>query len=222
MKTLNWKDFVKKTSYLALAASLIVACGSDNKTNSGDANNNNYHTPGNFNPNHPGPGGGNYTPGSGGAGNIPSHIQQDMQYLKQAWNCGQYQRLQDIHMHIPQGQGSQTGIFGQFQPGHTGGSHQATFAGVNYGTHDLIFVTKVSQNGQVAYNFTLSLCARPHGGIDQGTQFQHFQMHNYFVLDHNANCAIGNVDAGDISFVTMDHMFGQVQHHRAFSKVCFQ
>ena len=217
MKTLNWKDFVRKTSYLALTASMIVACGSDNKTNSGDANQN-YHTPGNYDPNT-----GGYTPGSGsGSGNLPSNVQQDMQYLKQQWQCGNGGRLQDIHMHVPQGGASQTSIYGQFQQGHASGSHQATFAGANYGTHDLIFVTKVSNGGQIAYNFTVSLCPQPHGGLDQGTQFQYFEMQNYFVLDHNAGCTLGNVDAGDIRFVTHDQYFGPRQHNRAFSKVCFQ
>lgn len=213
MKTRNLKQFGKKAAVLGLSSLLFIACGQENKTDSGNSGNYDYN-------NHNNP----YNPPNYGGGHTgaPGQISADIEYLKQNYPCPNGQRLPDIHMSVTQGSSSNTTVYGNFSSGHISGTHSASFAGANYGTRDLIFVTKVSQGGQVAFNFSLSLCPQynQYSGaeiIGPNTQFYSMEMIQGFNLDHDVSCALGNVDAGGIRFTTNTH---NNAHQRLFSKVC--
>lgn len=210
MKTLNLMPFTRKVAVIGLTSLLLIACGSDNKTNS------NNHGPNLPPTNSP-------TPDLPPASDMPGNVESDMSYLKQNYQCEQGQRMPDIRMSVTQFTNSNTTIQGQFQSGFVEGRHSASYAGANYGTRDLIFVTKVSDgSGNVAFNFTLSLCPQKNAGsgadiIGPNTQYQSMEMIQGFTLDHDVACALGNVDVGGIRFQTDSH---PTPHQRLFSKVC--
>ena len=96
------------------------------------------------------------------------------------------------------------------------------FAGVNEGTRDIIFVSKVYQNSQsnsVGYNITLSLC--PQKGqhedyIGGNAKLENFQFGD-INIDHDTNCRTANVDNAYIRFTS-----NQYPDQRYFSKSCWQ
>ncbi|MBT7608973.1 MAG: hypothetical protein HN576_04410 [Bacteriovoracaceae bacterium] len=148
--------------------------------------------------------------------------QADYNSLKSQYTCdGGEQRLGDIPLSLVNG-GNQGGTLnGQLQNGHVGGAPTETFVGINYGFKDLLIITKVSNGGQVSYNFTLSLCSkRGQSGmwfIGGDAQLSNFQA-NAVLPVSSINCSFGNVVNGNIAFSNSN--FGQ--DGRSFTQVCWQ
>jgi len=110
-------------------------------------------------------------------------------------------RMQDIGFTL-QGSASGGQVYGSMTQGTVGGQITQTYTGLNYGTKDLMFVSQVINNGQVAYNVVLSFCryidqyGQEFIGENAGlTQFQ-AQM----TIENSTNCPTGQIENGWIQF----------------------
>lgn len=207
-KIMQWKSIFLILSLLFV----ISSCGKDNKTSSDQP----PATPVPTTPPAPTPPPvDNY---------IPKNVRDAMNRIMSDIRCDQGARLREIQLHSTQNIVSNTTMAGELKSGHLrqNGRHVATYVGVNYGSKDLIFVTRMEQG---AFNFTLSLCPYSFDNfvfIGPQTKFQNFQIVQGFNLDHDLNtgCSpIGSVDAGAIGYTasTSPFSFPDVIY---FTKLC--
>ena len=185
MKMMNRKiHFVKKAVTLGLITLAFVSCGksSENEVRSEDVSNNP-----------------SSNPVLVGAGNDLNAFWNN---LKTQHACPQSTgRMSDITFTL---QGSAYGneVYGSMSPGSVGGQVTQTYTGLNTGTKDLMFVSQVLNNGQVAYNVVISFCRY----VDQwGQEFigENAGLRDFQVqlsLDNSTNCPTGQIDDGWIQF----------------------
>lgn len=193
MKTVNGSKFKKLGKTLALTlvtASLVVSCGKDkNKTNSSD------------------------TATYSGSNPVFQNSAADLSQwnnLKSKYQCntqyGSQGRLPDLNFVVQSSQqqgGFGNTVSGQLTPGGIGGSIQGSYAGINFGTRDIIYVTKVFNGSQVAYNVTVSLCSwqgQYQSYIGGNAQLSNFMISSPLVLNTSSGCPIGIVSDGWITF----------------------
>ena len=194
----KWRSFLKKTLILGVASALVVGCGSDKKNEAEDTNNNN-----NVN---------GTSPIFNGNNNVGQNAAQYWNQLKSQYQCSNGGRMEDMTFTL-QGQGYGGSIQGALQNGASGGSVSATYAGVNLGTRDLVFITQMS-GGQ--YNVVLSLCTWSgnfgYGYPQQGnTEFigpnagmSNFRV-DYMTLSNSYNCPAGKVLDGWVTFYSQTY-----------------
>lgn len=197
MKTpnrLNYRSLGKKLALSLVTASLVVSCGSDNK-NKTDSSATNY----------------------SGSNPVFQSSAQDLNHwngLKNKYQCntsyGSQGRLPDLNFVVQGGQsgynyGYSNTVSGQLTPGGVGGAIQGSFAGVNFGTRDLIYVTKVNNGSSVVYNVTISLCSwmgQYQHYIGGNAQLSNFMISAPLVLNQSSGCSIGIVSDGWITFTS--------------------
>jgi len=199
MKTVKGLKFRKLGKSLALTlvtASLVVSCGKDaNKTNSSDT----------------------YV----GSNPVFQSSPTDLSHwnaIKNKFACNPQVssgRLPDLVFTV-QG-GSQGGYYGgygntvsgQLVPGGASGSIQGSYAGVNVGTRDAVYITKMANGSQVVYNVVVSLCS--YGNFIGGNgQLSNFTITTPIVLNSSSNCPIGNVSIGEIGFTSSTYTYGPI------------
>ncbi|MCF8058687.1 MAG: hypothetical protein K9K67_05290 [Bacteriovoracaceae bacterium] len=186
MKTFNYfklRSIGRKLSLLGLVAMLATSCGSD-KNETG--------------------------PGNSGTGTLPVGTSpvfnggNDLSVwnsLKSSYSCSQG-RMQDMTFTLQQG-GSGNYISGNLQSGSVGGSSQGSYYGRS-GNGDLVFISKVTNGNQLAFNVVLSFCqwTDPQYGvpyIGPNAQMSNFMVQN-LVLNNSGSCATGAVTSGYIGF----------------------
>lgn len=200
MKTKKTNHIVKVAkiaSIMGMSALLLTSCG---KKNAADPNANNQLGPVFTN----------------------QQVQNDYNAIKAQYPCDNGQtRVADIPLHLPAGVQQGGFLGGSLNPGHAGGTAIDTFIGVNYGFKDLLVVTRVSNGGQISYNFTLSLCSQiGQSGIwfiGGDAQLTNFQAQGVMPVS-SMGCSFGNVDSGNIAFNNSN--FGM--DGRSFTRVCWQ
>ncbi len=164
MKTFNhfkWKALTKKAILLSLAGVLTIGCGKSQSSNNNSSGGNNFNSP-------------------VLGGNDAGYWQQ----LKSQHQCtGNSQgRMADLTFRLSQGSASTYRISGALQSGSHNGSVSSTFVGRNYGSNDLIYIQKVAQGSQVAYNVVLSLCT----WISQSNSYGSYQANSIENIGPNA------------------------------------
>jgi hypothetical protein len=172
-------------------------------------------------------------PGSAplGAFAIPSNLINNVNQLKseiQCQNGTSNARLGDLFFNVANVGVSGTSIVqGQLVPGGTAGNVSLAFAGLNYGSRDILFVFKTTDAGGniTGYNVLLSLCEfrnifNPNEFFIGGNaQLSNFTITIPLNLDHDPKCgSILNIDKGEITFVSSN--FGPIP--RQFAKYCLQ
>ena len=187
----NFKSIGRNIAYLSIAASLLTACGSKDKS---ESNQTRMNVPRGTSPVF-----GN--PTSGGGNN-----QQNLNIwnnLKSQNNCRQG-RMQDLTFKYQSSGGSYYGgttLSGYLQSGSHSGYSQGSYYGKSC-NGDLIYVSRVSSGSTSSYNVVLSFCI----WSDGYTQFigPNAQMSQYFVdqvvLNGSETNTNGGVMSGKIGF----------------------
>lgn len=97
----------------------------------------------------------------GGPSYLPQNVVANLQAYISHYACPNG-RVPDITFSAAQfyqGSGNTTQIQGQLQPTGIGGSPSNTYVGINVGTKDIIYITKMTSGGRVVgFNISLSLC----------------------------------------------------------------
>lgn len=175
----------KKIAFLGLMSALIVSCGSDNKNKDN--------------------GSGSVTNPAFGPGAQGQQAQSTFNNLKSQYAC-QQGRVKDLNFTVSNGQVGYNTIAGQLTGGSSGGSVVSQFAGINYGTRDILYVLKKSNGGQVTYDVILSLCAyrdqyREYIDVN-ASLLSNFYISQPLSLSDNASCATGSVLNGWVTFTS--------------------
>lgn len=179
----------KKLALIGIASVLVAGCGKDNKVDKND---------------------------QFLAGNNPVFTSaQDQSYwnsLRTKYSCAAApfasqgaQRLGDQNFTLQGGQSNANYIAGQLQPGFGGGSSGESYVGMNQGTHDLIYITKVSNGQTVTYNVIVSLCSwqgQFNYYIGGNAQLSNFQIPSNGPVQFQAaaNCPTGLISGGWVTF----------------------
>jgi hypothetical protein len=150
---------------------------------------------------------------------LPPNVIQNLQAYLSHYACPQG-RVPDITFSAAQfyqGSGNRTQIQGQLQPTAIGGSPSNTYVGVNLGTKDVIYITKMTAGGRVVgFNISLSLCraiSSPqsiYGGVGgyaptsvsipiiDVTRMPIVAGASPFIVTDPTNCGMGSVDQGGV------------------------
>ncbi|MFI5392008.1 MAG: hypothetical protein ACHQYQ_11660 [Bacteriovoracales bacterium] len=150
---------------------------------------------------------------------LPQNVIQNLQAYLSHYACPQG-RVPDITFSAAQyyqGSGNTTQIQGGLQPTAIGGSPSNTYVGVNLGTRDVIYITKMTAGGRVVgFNISLSLCrsiTQPqsiYGGVGgyapssvsipiiDVTRMPTVGGASPFIVMDPTNCGMGSVDQGTV------------------------